>query len=68
MERKDTDRITSRGESSCRHGSAGIQNRTKVGRETGVTSDQLRVDARLELVEGGLTKKGRKLYVVLFSW
>jgi hypothetical protein len=56
MERKDTDRITSRGESSCRHGSAGIQNRTKVGRETGVTSDQLRVDARLELVEGGLTK------------
>jgi hypothetical protein len=40
----------------------------KVGHETGVTSDELRVDTRLELVEGGLTNKGRKLYVVLFSW
>jgi hypothetical protein len=33
-----------------------------------VTSDELRVDAWLELAEGGLPEKGRKLHVVLFSW
>jgi hypothetical protein len=36
-------------ERSRRHDGAGIKSRTRIGRETGVTSDELRVDAWLEL-------------------